>query len=163
MQFINSKQAYPFALGIALSVLAIGVWQKVSYQTERYLPQTTPVVIEQDPPTTKIVKATTTEVGGQGALRIANLTDHPVRIVLQSKLDLLMSEPFNWDFVPSEGGDKGLQLSLPQKPLKVIKGDIIFAFATDGSRAYWGPIVVGESNAVVWQSDRREWSFIIKP
>jgi len=162
MQFINSKQAYPIVLGIALSVLAIGVWQKFSSQTERYLP--TPLVITQPAPDPNLTKENIKAIAGQGSLRVGNLTEHPIRLVVQSRVnsDPKTAEPLNWDFMPGEGGDQGLQLSLPQDRVKVNKGDIIFAFATDGSRIYWGPNVVGESDAVVWQSDRREWSFILK-
>jgi len=161
MQFINSKQAYPLILGIALSALAIGVWQKFT-QTERYLPQPiTPVVIGQStssPNTNKQV-----EIAGQGTLRVGNLTEHPIRIVVQARVNSSQTEPVNWDFAPGEGGTQGLQLSLPQDRVRVNKGDIIFAFATDGSRAYWGPNVVGESGSIAWQGDRGEWSFILKP
>ncbi|AFY74606.1 hypothetical protein Syn7502_02647 [Synechococcus sp. PCC 7502] len=160
MQFINSKQAYPIVLGLALSVLAIGVWQKFSSPTERYLPQTTPIVITEPPSTPEIVPNVSPAIG-QGALRVGNLTEHPVRVVLLSRLSQPDAEPLNWDFVPGEGGSKGLELSLPQDRVKIKKGDILFAFATDGSRNYWGPIVVGESNAVNWQGDR--WNFILKP
>jgi len=158
MQFINSKQAYPIVLGIAVSVLVIGVWQKFSPQAERYAPQSpTPrAIAPPNPISTKVITS------GEGTLRVGNLTPHPVRIVLQSRANSSNLEPINWDFVPNEGGNRGLQLSLPQARIKVSKGDIIFAFATDGSRIYWGPSVVGESRAVVWQGDRREWSFILK-
>lgn len=151
-------------LGIALSVLAIGVWQKFSSQTERYLPQTAPIVSTQAPISANSLNSNTkspTAIAGQGTLRVGNLTEHPVRIVLQVKSPNL--EPLNWDFAPGEGGNQGLQLSLPQDRVKVKKGDILFAFAIDGSRTYWGPIIVGESGAVVWHGDRREWSLIIKP
>lgn len=151
-------------MGIALSVLAIGVWQKLSSQepssqkptssTERYIPQ--PVAIAP----TKINPPTT---GAQGSLRVGNLTEHPVRIVLLSSSNSANNEPVNWDFVAGEGGNQGLQLSLPQQPIKVGAGDIIFGFATDGSRIYWGPLVVGNSESIIWQSDRQEWSLIIKP
>jgi hypothetical protein len=161
MQFINSKQAYPLILGIALSALAIGVWQKFSSQTERYLPQP-PVTIAQPAPSLN-KSSKLAAIAGQGTLRVGNLTDHPIRVVVQARVNSAQSEPVNWDFAPGEGGTQGLQLSLPQDRVKLNKGDIIFAFATDGSRAYWGPNVVGESGSIAWQSDRREWSFILKP
>lgn len=162
MQFINSKQAYPIILGIALSALAIGVWQKFSYQTERYLPQLTPVVTE--PPISSLNKSNKqAAIAGKGTLRVGNLTEHPIRIVVQLRVNSTQTEPVNWDFAPGEGGTQGLQLSLPQDRVKLNKGDIIFAFATDGSRAYWGPNVVGESKSIAWQGDRGEWSFILKP
>ncbi len=164
MQFINSKQAYPIALGIAVSILAIGVWQKISFLSEQN--QTAPLVNPQSPViavagTAKTAKIST--ISGEGALRVKNLTEHPIRIVLKSKTSASVSEPLNWDFVPGEGKIEGLQLSLLKAEVKVKKGDIVFAFATDGSRVYWGPNIVGESDAIVWNADRHEWSFILSP
>lgn len=155
MQFINSKQVYPIVLGIAVGVLALGVWQKLSLQTEIYLPSVTPVVPSPSKPqVAKVLPPKAT-----GTLTVRNLTIHPVRVVLQSRSAL---EPFNWDFSPGEGKDQGLKLSLSQSPLSIGNGDIIFVFAIDGSRTYWGPMVVGESSSLVWQGERQGWSLAIE-
>jgi hypothetical protein len=62
-----------------------------------------------------------------------------------------------------EGGSKGLLLSLPQETLKLKKGDVLVAFAQDGSRQYWGPYVVGETPSPVWNQKQAEWQLVLKP
>lgn len=89
----------------------------------------------------------------QGNLRFGNLTQHPVRIVVKSRQQ---PEPWHWDFAAGEGAEAGLVLSLPQQLPQVTDGDLVFVFAIDGSRHYWGPITIGESE-ITWHSDRQEW------
>jgi hypothetical protein len=62
-----------------------------------------------------------------------------------------------------EGGSQGLLLSLPQETLKLKKGDVLVAFAQDGSRQYWGPYVVGETPSPVWNQKQAEWQLVLKP
>lgn len=110
----------------------------------------------------------------QGALRISNPTDYPVRVALlarkpgkevstgtgsQTSYDL----PAHWDFSPQEGGTKGLIVSLPSRKVTLRKGDILVAFAQDGSRRYWGPYVVGETPAPVWSPKSTEWQLVLQP
>ncbi|BDI19988.1 hypothetical protein ANSO36C_57900 [Nostoc cf. commune SO-36] len=108
----------------------------------------------------------------QGTLRMSNQTNQPVRLALlaresvskgsstkQTNYDL----PAHWDFAPQEGSEKGLILSLPQNNLKLEKGDILVAFAQDGSRRYWGPYVVGETQLPKWNSQNREWQLVLSP
>lgn len=92
-----------------------------------------------------------------GALRVSNQTDRPLRVALLTKEAANSSaskpnyeEPVHWDFAPGEGSSQGLILSLPQGDLKLKKGDIVVAFAQDGSCRYWGPYIVGETAAPVW-------------
>jgi hypothetical protein len=92
---------------------------------------------------------------------VGNRTEHSVRVVVLSRT--LQIEPLNWDFAPGEGGREGLLLSLPNSKVRVDRGDVIVAFATDGSRAYWGPNVVGETEAPFWDGKRREWSMVLQP
>ncbi|HEY9727310.1 MAG TPA: hypothetical protein V6D50_12750 [Chroococcales cyanobacterium] len=101
----------------------------------------------------------------QGGLRVSNLTEHPVRIALlaQKSSTKTYGEPAHWDFAPMEGGTQGLILSLPQENLKLKKGDILVAFAQDGSRSYWGPYVVGETSSPVWDRRKTEWELMLKP
>lgn len=101
----------------------------------------------------------------QGALRVSNQTDHPIRLALlaQRLPQKAYKEPAHWDFAPMEGGNKGLILSLPQSNLKLSKGDILVAFAQDGSRLYWGPYVVGETPLPVWNQQKAEWELAIQP
>ncbi|MDH6061009.1 hypothetical protein NWP17_11240 [Chrysosporum bergii ANA360D] len=107
----------------------------------------------------------------QGSLRMSNQTDQPVRLALlaqqsrrkksgeQSNYDV----PAHWDFDPQEGSEQGLILSLPDEELKLEKGDIIVAFAQDGSRRYWGPYVVGETSLPQWNTEKREWLLVLSP
>lgn len=170
MQFINAKQAYPLILGMIIALAGVALWQKVNPYPVREIPTSSPVVI---PPLPSPLPRPTTAAGTQqGALRVGNRTDRPVRIVLLSRRDKESTwenaEPVNWDFSPGEGGTEGLPLSLLGKDntsyeVKIRKGDIIVAFATDGSRAYWGPNVVGETDAPFWDNKRREWSMVLQP
>lgn len=109
----------------------------------------------------------------QGLLRIANSSEHPVRVALllkksgQSKQVRSAAEnyepPAHWDFAPGEGQTKGLLLSLPNRSLKVKQGDVLVAFAQDGSRRYWGPYVVGETAIPNWSSKSGEWQLVLAP
>lgn len=109
----------------------------------------------------------------QGLLRVGNPTDHPVRVaVLLKKPGVKDSAdqsptayeaPAHWDFDPGEGGEKGLLLSLPNRQIKLKKGDILVAFAQDGSRRYWGPYVVGETSIPSWTPKVAEWRLTLQP
>ncbi len=109
----------------------------------------------------------------QGLLRVGNPTDHPVRVaVLLKKPGAKNSTenaqtgyeaPAHWDFDPGEGSEKGLLLSLPNRPIKLKKGDILVAFAQDGSRRYWGPYVVGETSSPAWTAKGAEWQLTLQP
>ena len=108
----------------------------------------------------------------QGELRISNPTGYPVRVALLAKKPEAPSSggttsgydlPAHWDFAPQEGGTKGLIVSLPNRNLKVQQGDILVAFAQDGSRRYWGPYVIGETALPTWNTRRAEWELILQP
>lgn len=106
-----------------------------------------------------------------GALRVSNKTEQPLRVALLTQATGNSSaaskpkygEPVHWDFAPGEGSSQGLVLSLPQGNLKLKKGDILVAFAQDGSRRYWGPYVVGETAAPVLNRKTSEWQLILQP
>lgn len=105
---------------------------------------------------------------GIGGLRISNQTNQPVRVALlaqtgSNKATGNYGDAVHWDFAPGEGSRQGLILSLPNANLKLKKGDIIVAFAQDGSRRYWGPYVVGETTAPVWDRKTSQWQLIIQP
>ena len=106
----------------------------------------------------------------QGALRMSNQTDQPVRVALLARQlaatsggKPIYSAPAHWDFAPGEGSSQGLILSLPEGNFKLKKGDILVAFAQDGSRRYWGPYVVGETPAPIWNQQTSEWQLNLQP
>jgi len=112
-----------------------------------------------------------TTVPVPGALRVSNQSEQPLRVALLTKQPgtnstadkKKYSEPIHWDFAPGEGSSQGLILSLPQGNLKLKTGDVIVAFAEDGSRRYWGPYVVGETPAPVLDRKTSEWQLILQP
>lgn len=101
-----------------------------------------------------------------GTLRVSNQTPQPLRVALLAKDNSSASskygEPIHWDFAPGEGSSQGLIVSLPQGDLKLKKGDIVVAFAQDGSRRYWGPYVVGETAVPIWNQKTSEWQLILR-
>ncbi|HLO88625.1 MAG TPA: hypothetical protein VK203_26945 [Nostocaceae cyanobacterium] len=106
-----------------------------------------------------------------GILRMSNQTNQPVRLALLARKSAGKNAnagkakdniPAHWDFAPQEGSEKGLLLSLPQGNLKLEKGDILVAFAQDGSRRYWGPYVVGETSTPKWDAQMKEWQLVLK-
>lgn len=109
----------------------------------------------------------------QGVLRVGNVSEHPVRVALllkkvgpskgNSRTDSSYEPPAHWDFAPGEGRAKGLLLSLPNRSVKVKKGDVLVAFAQDGSRRYWGPYVVGETTVPDWNATANEWELVLEP
>jgi hypothetical protein len=108
-----------------------------------------------------------------GLLRVGNPTEHPVRIAVLLKKPAPKDSanqatteyeaPAHWDFDPGEGSEKGLLLSLPNRQIKLKKGDILVAFAQDGSRRYWGPYVVGETSTPAWTPKVAEWRLTLQP
>ncbi|MCD8489997.1 hypothetical protein QQ054_31255 [Oscillatoria amoena NRMC-F 0135] len=98
-----------------------------------------------------------------GGLRVSNQTDSPVRVALlyQQEGENVYSQPAHWDFAPGEGRTQGLILSLPDRDLRLRPGDILVAFAQDGSRQYWGPFVVGETAQPVLDSETQEWRLML--
>ena len=101
----------------------------------------------------------------RGTLRMSNPTEYPVRLALleQSSSGQSYEKPAHWDFAPGEGGSRGLVLALPDGNLKLNRGDVLVAFAQDGSSRYWGPYVVGETGTPLWNSQRSEWLLILQP
>jgi hypothetical protein len=107
----------------------------------------------------------------QGALRVSNRSDHPLRVALLSKqktTDSKLGEtamkyetPAHWDFAPGEGNTDGLVVSLPDRAITLKKGDVVVAFAQDGSQRYWGPYIVGETDIPLWNPQKGEWQLIL--
>ncbi len=103
---------------------------------------------------------------------MSNQTNQPVRLALLSRRSLKKGSssgqtkdavPAHWDFAPQEGSEKGMILALPNGKLELETGDILVAFAQDGSRRYWGPYVVGETFLPSWNSQNKEWQLILSP
>lgn len=109
----------------------------------------------------------------QGNLRIRNRSDYPVRVALLSRQPKDASSksgepqsgfatPAHWDFAPQEGSESGLLVSLPNRSIQLRRGDVVVAFAQDGSQRYWGPFVVGETNRPDWNAQAGEWELILE-
>ncbi|MCU0551441.1 MAG: hypothetical protein MUC48_19025 [Leptolyngbya sp. Prado105] len=109
----------------------------------------------------------------QGNLRIRNRSGYPIRVALlsrQPKDGNLKSDssqsgfalPAHWDFAPQEGSETGLLVSLPNRSIQLKRGDVVVAFAQDGSQRYWGPFVVGETGRPDWNAQAAEWELVIE-
>ncbi len=118
-----------------------------------------------------------------GKLRVSNRSEHPIRLALRLKVAKLQNSkysdkygnkygeklaqtsyeaPAHWDFFAGEGSDRGLLVGLPNRSLNLTKGDIVVAFAQDGSQRYWGPFVVGEVSGPTWNETTQEWKLILE-
>ncbi|MBW4443580.1 MAG: hypothetical protein KME10_20560 [Plectolyngbya sp. WJT66-NPBG17] len=108
----------------------------------------------------------------QGNLRIRNRSDHSVRVALLARQPKDTSAksgepqkgfalPAHWDFAPQEGSDSGLLVALPSRSIQLKRGDVVVAFAQDGSQRYWGPFVVGETDRPDWNAQAGEWELIL--
>lgn len=102
-------------------------------------------------------------------LSVSNQTPYPLRLVLlQGATELSPAQssqhakPTHWDFAPHEGSQNGLLLSLPKGELRLQQGDILMAFALDGSRRYWGPYVVGETVLPRQTKPSKIWQLVIQ-
>ncbi len=110
-----------------------------------------------------------------GKLRVSNRSEHPIRLAMRLKAEKLRGDKYNekvsqrdryeapahWDFYAGEGSDWGLVVALPNRSLHLGKGDVVIAFAQDGSRRYWGPFIVGETDNPVWDPATQEWKLIL--
>jgi hypothetical protein len=54
-------------------------------------------------------------------------------------------------------------LSLPEQSLDLQPGDVLVGFAQDGSRRYWGPYVVVETDLPLWVPEGQEWQLVLQP
>lgn len=188
---MNMKSsAYPIAIAAVVGVvlLALG-WSRFSISIETEGPETatlpallpatpptstisgerSPEQIAQNPPKVASPESTPVTANPRG-LRVSNQTEQPVRVALLSRQAAVPAakktaykEPVHWDFAPGEGSSQGLILSLPEGDLKLKKGDVLVAFAQDGSRRYWGPYVVGETSLPMWEQQKSEWQLVLQP
>lgn len=147
--------------------------QKMVGLTQPTTPSTSKNPVLSQNSTPNRAAASASSVGKQGLLRVGNFSEHPVRVAVLLKrvgkakaaneADSIYEPPAHWDFSPGEGQTKGLVLSLPNRTLKLKQGDVLVAFAQDGSRRYWGPYVVGETVNPNWSSDSSEWQLSLDP
>jgi hypothetical protein len=177
---------YP-AIGIAvtLTLLTAGwaFWQRFQIEISSVAPDTVPVlqvapaqsVVSQPEPIVPpevlpSLPNSTLVATRQGALRISNRSEHPLRVALLLKSAKVSSAkvlapyeaPAHWDFAPGEGGEQGLLVSLPNRQVMVKKGDVLVAFAQDGSQRYWGPYVINETPTPLWNSQKAEWELVLE-
>lgn len=96
-------------------------------------------------------------------LRVSNRSTYPIRVVLLPRQQATEEQRFHWDFAPTEGNEEGLLLSRPTGQLQLKTGDVLTAFALDGSRRYWGPYIVGETKLPTQAASAPEWQLILKP
>lgn len=142
-------------------------------------PNTVPVIKTAASPSStpeappKVEKPDSTAIAAkQGNLRIRNRSDHAVRVALlarQPKDTTKSGEPqkgfalpAHWDFAPQEGSDSGLLVALPNRSILLKRGDVVVAFAQDGSQRYWGPFVVGETDRPDWNAQAGEWELMLE-
>lgn len=140
--------------------------------------------VTDDPATAEQPAAPTTSLGLDSAadsavgsatsfdsnLRVSNRTVHPIRVALLPQSQATEQAdpstydvPVHWDFAPGEGSQQGLLLSLPDQSVQLQTGDVLVAFAQDGSRIYWGPYVVDQTNLPLWNDAQQEWQLILEP
>ncbi|MBF2099151.1 MAG: hypothetical protein IGQ88_12375 [Gloeomargaritaceae cyanobacterium C42_A2020_066] len=100
---------------------------------------------------------------GHPGLKVSNRTTQPLRLVLMSRKGSTYQEPVHWDFATGEGEQEGLQLALPDGSFQLVSGDVLMAFALDGSRRYWGPYVVGSTPRPIKVNDQGEWQLTLQP
>ncbi len=111
-----------------------------------------------------------------GKLRVSNRSEHPIRLAMRVKAEkaqdgkdnekvappLKYEQPAHWDFYAGEGGDRGLVVALPSRSVYLQRGDVVFAFAQDGSQRYWGPFIVGETDNPIWNDRSSEWQLVLE-
>jgi hypothetical protein len=153
---------------LLLSQLKFSVWIESS-STDNPSPPVIDVAPQQTAPTRTVPTPATSPIAAlPDGLRVKNQSTNAVRVVLltqkhgSSKPADPDRVPIHWDFAPQEGTQNGLLLSLPEGDLTLATGDVLVAFALDGSRRYWGPYVVGESTQPVQSSKSTEWQLILK-
>uniref|UniRef100_B8HQ20 Uncharacterized protein n=1 Tax=Cyanothece sp. (strain PCC 7425 / ATCC 29141) TaxID=395961 RepID=B8HQ20_CYAP4 len=124
---------------------------------------TVPVVESEPLPTPSLAVKPAPVSSIPGGLRVGNRTTYPIRLVLlshdqqQAVTAKGYEEPVHWDFAPMEGSTEGLIMSLPEGNLQLQPGDVLVGFALDGSKRYWGPFVVGQTQLPQRQGQTQEW------
>ncbi len=155
------------SIAFVLSQLQFSAWIEAPASLE-----SVPPVIETNPtarPTPVSPSVAASPVAPlRNGLRVSNRSAYALRLVLLSHQSSKQTgskyeaRPAHWDFDPHEGSQQGLLLSLPKQKLTLETGDVLVAFALDGSRQYWGPYVVGETADPVQSATSQEWQLIFR-
>ncbi|NDJ19344.1 hypothetical protein [Myxacorys almedinensis] len=183
MKPINDKRHPAFKVAIAVAILLTGGWLllqrfQIGIEFSPAESNQVPVIKTQPseapaasaPATPTTTKPDPADVAArQGKLRVSNRSVHPLRVALLSRQSgktkagaaARFATPAHWDFAPQEGSTEGLLVSLPDREIKLKQGDVVVAFAQDGSQRYWGPFVVGESDRPDWNPQAAEWELVL--
>lgn len=158
----------PFFLAIAIGIIGAVILSQlqISFRWEPNLLDAPTPLVEAEPTTTATLPPPISPQEPQrDGLRVSNQTSYPLRIVLLNHGDRYSQEhsTTHWDFAPMEGSIQGLLLSLPDGSLRLESGDILMAFSLDGSKRYWGPYVIGESQQVQQDGQTQEWQLTLRP
>lgn len=176
----KSKRHPAIKLAIGGAIALLGAWliaklPRIEISVESTPPDQAPI-IETQPGDSRAAKAESLikpEASLAGNLRISNRSDHPLRVALRARAlndanskstptEKSFAAPAHWDFAPQEGGENGLLVSLPDRAIKLKQGDVLVAFAQDGSQRYWGPYVVGETDLPRWNAQTKEWELTLE-
>jgi hypothetical protein len=183
MKRMNNKLHPALKVAIVAAVLVTSGWLllrrfQIGVEVLPAESDRVPVISTQpsDAPATRPAKATSAAqpdpaeaAAHQGKLRIRNRSEHPLRMALLSRQTATkvksatsgFATPVHWDFAPEEGSTDGLLVSLPDREIKLKRGDVVVAFAQDGSQRYWGPFVVGETDRPDWNAGAAEWELVL--
>ncbi|MDG2990759.1 hypothetical protein L3556_07425 [Candidatus Synechococcus calcipolaris G9] len=159
----------PFFLAIAIGIVGAVILSQlqISFWWEPNIVDAPTPLIEAEPTTTPtaLPPPIPPQEPQRDGLRVSNQTSYPLRIVLLNYSDRSSQEEHttHWDFAPMEGNIQGLLLSLPEGNLRLKSGDILMAFSLDGSKRYWGPYIIGESQQLQQDSQTQEWQLTLRP
>ncbi len=175
----KSKQNPAIKIALISAIAVFGLWMifrrfQIEVAFTSAPPDQAPVIQTETGSASKSPETSAkANAGLAGNLRISNRSEHPVRIALRSRAlkesgsksditEKAFGAPAHWDFDPGEGSTGGLMVSLPDRAIKLKKGDVLVAFAQDGSQRYWGPYIVGETDQPNWNSQTNEWELTLE-
>jgi hypothetical protein len=176
----QSKSKWHPAIKFAIvgTIALLGAWlvtklPRIEISVESAPPDRAPV-IETQPTNSSVAKVdlAVRPTAAAGNFRISNRSTHPVRVALRARSlndsnakaknpAKEFAAPAHWDFDPGEGSASGLLVTLPDRAIKLKKGDVLVAFAQDGSQRYWGPYIVGETDVPRWNPQTNEWELTL--
>lgn len=189
IQVVKTSKVLPFIVtglvagigGFILSQLQISIWLEPSpsgngsppiIEVDQAASPPRPTDSNASPGPQSQLPPTLAPTAAPNSLRVSNRTPKPLRVVLLAHQSPSSSplaspsryeEPVHWDFAPQEGSQQGLLLSLPDSDLRLSPGDVLLAFALDGSRRYWGPYVVGDTTVPTQQTEGSPWELVLEP